>query len=85
MPKLKLIKKEEISLGIYSFTFQNSENLRWEAGQFLQIVLPHKNPDDRGIKRFFTISSAPYEKVVMITTRIDVKNSSTFKKALLKS
>lgn len=83
MPKLKLMKKEEISRNVYSFTFQNTENLKWKAGQYLQIILPHQDPDDRGTKRFFTISSAPYEKVVMITTRIEVENSSTFKKALI--
>lgn len=83
MPALKLIKKEEISGNIYSFSFQNINSLKWHAGQFLQILIPHQNPDDRGVKRFFTIASAPFEEIIMITTRIETENSSSFKKAMI--
>jgi ferredoxin-NADP reductase len=43
--------------------------------------LSHINPDAKGTKRYFTISSAPFENVVNITTRI---TDSTFKQALSK-
>ena len=65
-----------------SFCFSPPDPMTWKAGQYIQYSLPHENPDDRGIMRFFTISSAPHEKIVMITTRFAGEKSSTFKKAL---
>lgn len=66
----------------YSFCFKPAESIKWKAGQYIQYTLPHDDPDDRGIMRFFTVSSAPHEKTVMITTRYAGEKSSTFKKAL---
>jgi ferredoxin-NADP reductase len=43
--------------------------------------LPHPDPDDRGDTRYFSISSAPHEGVVMMTTRFS-ERSSSFKRAL---
>jgi len=84
LPDLEFINKKEISNRIYSFYFKNTDALKWQAGQYIQLFIPHENPDNRGIKRFFTISSAPFEELIVITTRIEEKNSSTFKKALHK-
>lgn len=82
MLNLQLIRKEEISDNIYSFYFKNTDLLKWKAGQYIQLIIPHEQPDNRGIKRFFTISSAPFEETIVITTRIETVNSSSFKKAL---
>jgi ferredoxin-NADP reductase len=43
------------------------------------VELPHDKPDGKGTKRWFTISSAPYEKIIQITTRV---TESSFKQAL---
>ena len=80
--KLKLLRKTQEVPDVYSFIFQPEKRLSWKAGQFVFYTFPHKNPDDRGITRYFTISNAPFEKNVRITTRI-VKDSSTFKKKLM--
>ncbi len=80
---LTLLEKIQRTSDCYSFLFKPQATLTWKAGQFMQFSLPHENPDDRGINRFFTICSAPHEKVVMITTRYAGENSSTFKKGLL--
>jgi ferredoxin-NADP reductase len=48
----------------------------------MQFTVQHENPDDRGISRYFTISSAPFEQDIMITTRYEFEKPSTFKKAL---
>jgi ferredoxin-NADP reductase len=61
----------------FSFLFEPAEPLTWKAGQFLKYTLPHPNPDDRGIERYFSIAS----KVVMLTTRFAARGSS-FKGAL---
>lgn len=81
--KLTFKKKYKEAKGVYSFVFEAPKNFSWQAGQFIFYTLPHNNPDDRGITRYFTISSAPLDKVVRITTRIE-KDGSTFKKNLMK-
>ncbi|MDE1970258.1 MAG: FAD-dependent oxidoreductase [Patescibacteria group bacterium] len=80
--KLNLIGKKTEVPGVESFIFQPPESLHWKAGQFFHYVLHHRPTDDRGSDRWFTISSAPFENVVMITTRFTEEKGSTFKKAL---
>ncbi|OGH14792.1 MAG: hypothetical protein A2860_02620 [Candidatus Levybacteria bacterium RIFCSPHIGHO2_01_FULL_37_33] len=79
---LTLIKKRKEADDAYSFIFEPSESIMWRAGQYMFYTLPNDNPDNRGATRYFTISSSPFEKNVMITTRIDKPGSSTFKKSL---
>jgi|SRR5690606_38810900 len=79
--RLTLIEKKNITSDIESFVFNPDVELTWEAGQFLHYFLPHENPDDRKEDRYFTISSAPFEKSVVITTRL-FDDGSSFKKAL---
>lgn len=81
--KLKLIDKINETFDVKSYVFSAQGGpIDWKAGQFLIYSLPHKNPDVRGIQRFFTISSASFEKNIMLTTHIYSEYSSTFKKAL---
>lgn len=79
--KLTLIQKKEEAPDVTTFVFEPAEPMAWKAGQLLHYTLPHENPDDRGIERYFTISAPPYEKHVTITTRFSEKGS-TFKRAL---
>jgi glycine betaine catabolism B len=81
--KLNFVKKEHEVDNVYSFYFEPPEGTAWEPGQFLHYTLQHANPDERGIKRWFTISTAPFEKLVRITTRINQDRSSSFKTALM--
>jgi ferredoxin-NADP reductase len=77
--KLKLINKEFLVDNIWTFRFEADESLDWIGGQFIRVELGHEHPDEEGTMRWFTISSAPYEKVIEITTRV---TGSTFKQAL---
>jgi len=81
LAELIFVKRIENAPNVYSFIFRSPKNFKWIAGQFIQITFPHDNTDSRGTKRFFSISSAPFEKNVMVTTRIETQNSSSFKKA----
>ncbi len=80
--KLKFISKKNEAWDVKSFIFEPQERMSWTAGQFLIYFLPHEDPDIRGKQRFFTISAAPFEKHVMLSTRIFSQNRSSFKKAL---
>ncbi len=80
--KLTLKDIQELVGGVHSFIFTPQEPVEWEAGQYMHYVFPHPKEDKRGHERWFTISSAPYEKDIVITTRIDSHKSSSFKEAL---
>lgn len=80
--RLKLIDKIKEASDAYSFIFQSPSNFSFTPGQFLIYNIPNLNHDERGEERYFTISSAPYESEVRLTTRI-FENSSTFKKDLI--
>lgn len=69
---------------IKTFWFRPEKPVPYTAGQFTEIRLPHEDADDRGDKRWFTLSSSPTDELVSITTRIDPVRPSSFKKALLK-
>lgn len=78
--KLKLARKFK-SAGAESFLFMPEEAFSFRPGQFLRYHLDSTSADERGQNRFFSISSAPFEKYVRITTKI-TPGGSSFKKDL---
>lgn len=78
---LRLKEKKEIAANTIQFLFEADAHISHKAGQFLEWTLPHHHPDNRGIRRFFTIASSPTEPYVMLATRIGDRSSS-FKAAL---
>lgn len=75
-------KKKFESDSICTFYFEPEKPLDFIAGQFIELHIKHPSPDSRGAKRWFTVSSAPFEKYISITTKINSSGSS-FKSALL--
>lgn len=73
---------ENIAAGIKTLWFMPEKKVRYEAGQFTELYLPHDNPDDRGIRRWFTVSSSPTEKLIGITTKFAAQNGSSYKNVL---
>lgn len=80
--KLKLEEKRKENSDVFSFIFQPQEPVSWQAGQYMVYHIPHDNPDSRGENRHFTISSAPFQKKIMLTTHYLFEESSSLKKAL---
>lgn len=77
------VKKEKVAKNVYSFYFdKGSAPFSFVPGQYTRVILDLESPDERGNYRFFTISSAPSEEYIAITTRI-FENSSAFKKRLM--
>lgn len=79
--KLTLIDKKKITINTKSFIFKPEKKIKWIAGQYFIYFLKHDNADLRGIMRFFTISSSPFQKYITISTKVS-KKSSSFKKSL---
>jgi ferredoxin-NADP reductase len=76
---LTFLRRTHLTGSVWSYQFKPSQALSWTAGQFIKVELPHDDPDAEGTKRFFTISSAPGEQVIQITTR---HTDTTFKQTL---
>lgn len=77
----KLISKRPETEDIFSFIFEPERPIERAAGQFIRYVLPHPDTDNRGDDRWFTVSNAPFEGTIQITTRF-APRSSSFKRAL---
>jgi ferredoxin-NADP reductase len=79
---LTLVGTKQETPDVGSFLFTREAAFTWRAGQFLQYTLPHPQPDERKITRYFTIASAPFEHHMMLTTRFAPERGSSFKRAL---
>ncbi len=80
--KVTLVKKIKETKDSFLFIFKPEKEISWKPGQCIFYKIPHENPDDRGTTRHFSISSAPYEKNIMLTSKFDFKKGSSFKRAL---
>lgn len=62
--------------------FKRPHSFNFIPGQYIDLVLPHHRPDERGISRAFTLSSSPTEEFIRITTKTGIPNPSTYTLAL---
>lgn len=79
---LTLKEIKNIAENTYDFIFSSDKKLVFKAGQYMEWNLKHKNYDDRGVRRYFTIASSPTESFVRIGVKI-YERPSTFKKNLM--
>ena len=81
---LVLEEKREIARDTYEFIFTKPRGLTFQAGQYLEWMLPHRSTDSRGVRRYFTIASAPAESIVRLALKVVPDGQgSTYKEALL--
>lgn len=80
--QVTFVRSEDTAKNIKTFYFKPGKPVQYTAGQFTELVIPHNNPDERGIKHWFTLSSSPTEELLSITTKFSHPGSS-FKKSLL--
>jgi len=85
-PKFKLILKLKnrfrIALGTYDFVFTPDKQINFRSGQYIEATLAHDQPDNRGIRRFFTLASSPTEPDVHLGIKF-YDNPSSYKSKLL--
>ena len=76
----QLVDRQEIAEGTMSFRFEKQFGWTFEAGQSIDItLLVPSETDAEGNTRTFTIASAPYEKSLMVATRL---RDTAFKRVL---
>ncbi|HEU4914535.1 MAG TPA: FAD-dependent oxidoreductase [Candidatus Saccharimonadales bacterium] len=73
---------EDTAANIKTFWFKPERSVHQTAGQFTELYLPHQQSDNRGDKRWFTLSNSPADKLLSITTKYAGESSSSFKKYL---
>ncbi len=66
---------------VWTYWLRPDTRLRFMAGQYIELYVPHSEPDQRGEYRWMTISSTPFDELVGITTKF-APHGSTYKKAL---
>ena len=81
MPQtIKLVDRREIAQNVLEIAFAKPEHFAFRAGQHLIIKAPELLYEDaRGPRRVMTISSAPHEQKITITTRM---SDSGYKRTL---
>lgn len=80
--RVKLDHTVDVANNTKTFWFSTESAVKYNAGQFIELIIPHENPDKRGIKRWFTLSSSPSEELLSITTKHSPEKGSTFKETL---
>ncbi|NQX26976.1 RnfABCDGE type electron transport complex subunit D [Microbacteriaceae bacterium VKM Ac-2854] len=78
--RLALVGTRRLSPEIAEYTFEPARPVRFSAGQYLELHLPHR-ADGRGSRRTFSIASAPAAGTLAVATRLPEKSSS-FKREL---
>lgn len=73
---------EDTADHIKTFWFKPEKPVKYTAGQFTELYLPHPNADNRGQRHWFTLSSSPTDPLLSITTKFAPDHGSTFKQAL---
>jgi ferredoxin-NADP reductase len=80
--RLDFVVHTQLTPTSWQFDFRPRVPVRFLAGQYLELALPHDKTDARGWRRVFSIASAPGADLVRLATRMP-ERSSSFKSAML--
>ncbi|MDM7989737.1 FAD-dependent oxidoreductase [Arthrobacter sp. zg-Y877] len=82
--RLRLRETRDLTPTSRELVFEPSRPVRFRAGQYLELAVPHFEPDSRGSRRIFSITTAPSEPgTVAVGLRV-AEPGSSFKTALLR-
>lgn len=75
-------EKRLIAKDTYEFIFTKPAGFSFQAGQYMEWMHVHDEPDSRGIRRYFTIASSPTESKIRLAFKL-VGEGSSYKCDLL--
>ena len=76
-------EKREMAPGIFEFLFRPDKKFAFLPGQFMEWTFSHPNPDNRGVRRYFSLASSPTEETIRLGIRFDQEKGSSYKKNLM--
>lgn len=80
--RLRLVDRREPVPGTIELVLASSRPLRFSAGQYLELTVPHRRPDSRGTRRMFSIASSPTDpEKIRLAMRVP-ESSSSLKRTL---
>lgn len=79
--QLRFLERHPLTASATEYAFRPERPIRHLAGQYLELQLPHRGADRRGIRRTLTIVSPPGDAAVRVAVRTREPMSS-FKQAL---
>jgi len=79
--QLRFVERRPLTASATEYAFRPDRPLRHLAGQYLELQLPHRGADRRGIRRTLTIVSPPGDPALRVAVRTR-EPMSTFKQAL---
>ena len=81
--RLEYLGKSQLSPTSWELSFKPRRQVTFAAGQFMELTVPHGGADVRGLRRTFSIASAPSAPDVVAFGLRTAERSSSFKKTLL--
>lgn len=78
---LVLTARRELTPTTHEFIFTSPTPITFEAGQYIEMTLPHKGQDLRGTRRSFSITNEPGKHEISLGVKF-YEPSSSFKQAL---
>jgi ferredoxin-NADP reductase len=79
--RLVLESRQRLTPTIVELVFRPLAPLRFAAGQYLELSVPHPRPDSRGNRRMFSLASAPTDPTLAVAFR-EHEPGSSFKSAI---
>ena len=81
---LTLVEKKQLTPTTWEFSFSPAHPVRFTPGQYMELTVPHRKTDLKGVRRVFSISSAPGEDApITFALKVEGETVSSFKRALL--
>ena len=81
--RLDFLGKQKLTPTSWELSFRPQTLVRFRAGQYMELTIPHAKTDVRGLRRIFSIASAPVETEIIRFGLNTAERSSSLKKALL--
>lgn len=78
---LKYVDSRPLTPTSKELHFTSSRPISFEAGQYIELTRPHNKADKRGVRRYFSITSAPGTNDLTVAMKFYTP-SSTFKQAI---
>ncbi len=75
------VARSRSEAGVLLLELTPERRLRFRAGQYVELTLPHRGQDGRGVRRVFSAASSPLAPELTVATRL-AEPGSTFKHRL---